>query len=118
MPDRMIYLGPHDMYRLDQACMSIVDAFAGTVPYLVGSVWTRPNFRDVDVRLMLADGDLEAMFAGRPNLRALINCALSDWLARASGLPVDFQIQTVTEGNEHKGPRSALGVRYREATDA
>lgn len=115
---RSTFLGPHDMYRLDHACVAIVEAF-GACPYLVGSVFTRADYRDVDVRLILDDSDVERMFEGRKHLRKFINAAISDWLARASGLPVDFQIQGQTEANAEKGWRSALGINaLREAQEA
>lgn len=107
---RTLALGPHDLYRLDHACIPIMEAFGGNVPYLVGSVFHRRDFRDVDVRLILSDGEHVDLFAERPGLLALLNCALSEQLSRASGLPVDFQVQGLTEANQHKGFRSALGV--------
>jgi hypothetical protein len=116
---RSTFLGPHDMYRLDHACVAVVEAF-GCCPYLVGSVFTRQDFRDVDVRLVLNDDVVEAMFPeAMPHLRRFVNCALSDWLGRASGLPVDFQIQAVSEANQEKGVRSALGINaLRRAQEA
>jgi len=115
------YLSPPDMHRLNWACRPVRYAFDAT-PYLVGSVLLRPDFRDIDVRLILADDVVDRMFghgARRdPNeppeaVRLLLNVALSDLIARAANLPwpIDFQIQSMTEANvpEH-GPRNPLGA--------
>ncbi len=103
---RLNYLGPAAMLRLDVACAAVFDAF-GAPPYLVGSVLERPDYRDVDVRLIIDDARYEQMFPNTttdPSMRhlaLLINSALSDWLAHATGLPIDFQIQSQTQANEY-----------------
>lgn len=101
------FLGPHEMRRLDLACVPILRAF-GDCPYLVGSVNTRRDYRDVDVRLILHDnhqvftqGDLHAL-----------NFALSEYLRLTTGLPIDFQIQPQTEANTFDGVRNPLGQRW------
>lgn len=116
------YLSPPDFHRLEWACRPIVEAF-GTPPYLVGSVLTRPDYRDIDVRLILDDEVVERMFGvegehfdGLPGkVRLLLNIALSDLIAKAANLPapVDFQIQSMTEANSEYGGRmrNPLGVR-------
>lgn len=121
---RASFLSPPDFHRLDWACQPIRKAF-GTPPYLVGSVLTRPDFRDVDLRLILADEVVEKLFGldgawgteenPTPHgLRLLLDIALSDLIAKAAGLPwpIDFQIQSMTEANvpEH-GARNPMGVR-------
>lgn len=119
------YLSPPDLHRLDWACHPIRRAF-GTPPYLVGSCLTRIDFRDIDLRLILADEVVEHMFghledagplrAGLPSAaRLLINIALSDLIARSANAPapIDFQIQSMTEANvpEH-GMRNPMGMRW------
>lgn len=116
------YLSPPDLHRLNWACSPISQAF-GEPPYLVGSVLTRPDYRDIDIRLILDDEAVERMFntngtyfdEGNPNaVRLLLNIALSDLIARAANAPrpIDFQIQSMTEANvpEH-GMRNPLGIR-------
>lgn len=108
------YLSPPDLHRLDWACVPIRRAF-GTPPYLVGSALTRPDFRDIDLRLILDDEVVERMFGVEgARLRLLLNIALSDLIAKAASLPwpIDFQIQSMTEANvpEH-GMRNPIGVR-------
>ena len=120
------YLSPPDMHRLDWACSPIRRAF-GVPPYLVGSALTRPDFRDIDLRLILDDAVVERMFGaegtyGTPEhptphrLQLLLHIALSDLIAKAASLPwpMDFQIQSMTEANvpEHDGVRCPMGVRW------
>lgn len=119
---RATYLSPPDFRRLDWACRPVADAFHKPV-YLVGSVMTRADFRDVDLRLILNDDVIERMFGAdgrygtpeRPTpagLWQLMNVALSDLIAQAANLraPVDFQIQSRTEANETRGVRNPLGI--------
>lgn len=122
---RASFLSPPDFHRLDWACRPVADAFETPV-YLVGSVLTRPDFRDIDLRVILPDEDMVRMFGedgtyGLPDrpaphrLQLLLHIALSDLIANAAGLswPVDFQIQSMSEANvpEHDGARDALGIR-------
>jgi hypothetical protein len=109
---------------LNWACRPITEAF-GEPPYLVGSVLTRPDFRDIDLRLILDDEVVERMFgadgafglhgAGDPKaVRLLVGIALSDLITKAANppAPIDFQIQSMSEANvpEH-GMRNPMGVR-------
>ncbi|MBD3784579.1 MAG: hypothetical protein IE926_16790, partial [Micrococcales bacterium] len=50
------------MHRLDLACSPIRRAFPSYGPVLVGSVNQRADYRDVDVRVILADKDFDRMF--------------------------------------------------------
>jgi hypothetical protein len=118
---RACYLSPPDFHRLDWACKPITEAF-GEPPYLVGSVLTRPDFRDIDLRLILADDAVERMFSAAgirdagdpPAVRLLLNIALSDLITKAANppRPIDFQIQSMIEANvsEH-GARNPMGIR-------
>lgn len=106
---RASYLGPHEMFLLDAACKPIAKAF-DDYPYLVGSVMERGDYRDVDVRLML-DDERYAQLADVVAI-ALLNLTITTYLRRATGLPVDFQIQERSAANElHEGHRNALGLR-------
>jgi hypothetical protein len=121
---RPYFLSPPDFHRLNWACRPITEAF-GTPPYLVGSVLARPDFRDIDLRLILDDDAMVRWFGedgtygtpGRPTphpLQLLLNIALSDLITKAASppRPVDFQIQSMTEANvpEHGG-RNAMGMQ-------
>lgn len=122
-PRRASYLSPHQIHRLDLACAPVRKAFPPYGPVLVGSVMERVDFRDVDVRVILRDKDFDRMFGkdaaddhgeahGDPRWQ-LICAALSEWISGVSGLPVDFQIQRMTQANTHYVGqlRNPLGVR-------
>lgn len=114
MADRSAFLSPPDLHRLDWACRPIARAF-GTPPYLVGSALQRPDYRDIDLRLILDDDAFERMFADRPDLLLLLNIALSDLIARAANqrAPIDFQFQSMAEANvPGHGVRNPMGLRH------
>lgn len=108
------YLDAPDLTRLDMASIPVHD-WLGT-PYLVGSCLDRPDFRDVDVRVILADDRFDALFPPeRPThpLRHLIETAIDEHYVASTGLRVDFQIQRMTDANqEYPGPgrRHPLGI--------
>lgn len=105
---RTCHLSPPDFHRLDWACRPITAAFGHPI-YLVGSALRTTAYRDVDLRLILPDDEAEP-FAGRIGL--LINIALSDLIAKAANVPVpvDFQIQSVTEAGFERGARNPIGI--------
>ena len=120
---RHCYLTPHQLRRLDAACAPIVAAYGPFTTYLVGSVLSRPDYRDVDVRTIIADSQFDSMFgAGNAQddggahdlpLWQLVCMAISGELSRASGLNVDWQVQRRTEsahGND--GVRNPIGCRW------
>lgn len=100
--------------HLEAFGQSIADAF-GDCPYHVGSSATSKNWRDVDVRLILDDDRFAALFPGfaaAHHIDAwwLLFCAAMSELGRArTGLPIDFQVQSMTEANEkYSGIRNPL----------
>lgn len=114
---RMCHLSTADLYRLELACTPLWklarDDGGGGV-YLVGSAMERGGFRDVDVRMILADDHFDALFSD-PQLWAMFCYAVSRWLSADTGLPVDFQVQRQTEANaKHNGPRNPLGHGHRD----
>lgn len=98
--------------HLEAFGQAICDAF-GSIPYHVGSSATSKNWRDVDVRLILDDDRFHALFPGFKTANhidawwALLCAALSELGRQRTGLPIDFQIQSMTEANEHY-----TGVRH------
>lgn len=120
MPERTraCYLGPVQRHRLEAAVAPINEAF-DSMCYLVGSCLTRPDYRDVDVRLILDDGDFMRLFGfdldqahGRATaLWTSLAVTYSRDLSALTGLEVDFQIQAVTSANARElGERHALFV--------
>lgn len=112
-PRRGSYLLLADFERLEEWCRLVSEVFDGDVPYLVGSVNQRPDFRDVDLRLILADDAFDAQFGARPVKVRMLNRAISTWGQRETGLPIDFQVQRQTEANAAYGGdfRNPMGLR-------
>jgi|SRR6185295_2512246 len=114
------YVGAPAIFALNQACRQINEAFSDCFGcYLVGSSLERPDWRDVDVRMILSDEAFDAEFPGagqhweQDTRWLLITVALSQWLSKQTGLPIDFQIQPQTHANErHAGPRQAIGLVF------
>jgi hypothetical protein len=111
-------LSPPVLHRLDLACHHIREVFGGfNGPYLVGSVQERtakPG-SDVDLRLILDDETYDELMAGTPDgFATLLDFALGAYVRELTGLPIDFQIQRMSEANErHAGKqRNPLGGRH------
>lgn len=110
------YLTQPQFYRLNQACRAVEEAFpSGLGTYLVGSSLERADFRDVDVRVILEDEEFRRLFPSGVSgpFWSLLCASISLHLSQQTGLPIDFQIQQMTEANTlHPGPgkRNALGV--------
>lgn len=102
---RANFLGAPAAFNLNQACLIITEAY-GHCLYLVGSCLTKPDYRDVDLRLILDDADFDAIFPRCPRSTrldprwSLMCTAISEWLAARSGLLIDFQIQRQSHANE------------------
>lgn len=97
---------------------SIVADYFGHECYHVGSSLTSKDWRDVDVRLLLPDDEFAALFGriesaeANPKLAA-ITLAFAALGTAMTGLPIDFQIQTVSHANAaYPAMRSAL-VEFR-----
>lgn len=106
----MSALSPRLMFLLDEACRPIAQAFEP--PYLVGTAQSGRAFRDVDVRLMLADEVYDRLADLGVHVPTFLGLAIGEYLAARTGLPIDFQIQRTTEANAlHHGARNPLGLR-------
>lgn len=108
---RFRQLATFDLFTLDLACRplhSLPESPGGV--YLVGSAERgEADFRDVDVRMILPDAQFDDMFASSALWQAFC-LAWTGHLRAVTGLPVDFQVQRMTEANErHDGPRNSLG---------
>lgn len=114
MTYRVNYLLPYQFFSLNQACRPLDEAFGmGLGIFQVGSSLCRKDYRDVDVRCILADDEFKQMFpqGERSALWNVICSSISLWLAQQTGLPIDFQIQQQTAANkEFDGRRNALGI--------
>ena len=103
---RVTYLHLSDVRNLDMWGRELRAMFNHTA-YLVGSSLVRPDYRDVDVRIVLADEDVDRLAAvvdlGR------LHVALSVWGQKVTGLPIDCQVQAATEGQAEDGPMRPIG---------
>lgn len=124
-PIKAIHIGAPACFALEQAARHVAEAFgaygdgAGGI-YVVGSCLQRPDWRDVDVRFIMSDEEFAQTFPGagqhwEHDARwLLLTVAISDWLSKQTGLPVDFQFQPQTHANDrHKGSRNAIGMRFK-----
>lgn len=109
MGDRANYLPLSREYLLNEACKPVAAALDAN-PMLVGSCLTTADYRDVDVRTILPDDEFDALFGERPELWSLLCLTTSEYLSRASGLPVDFQVQRMSDAVRYPGGRSALAM--------
>lgn len=118
------YLDAPDLDRLDMASILVREAL--DTPYLVGSCLTTPDHRDVDIRVILDDKRYRRLFERpvRDPLRHLVQVAITEHYVKATGLRIDFQIQSRTAANatladgspRHPGPCHPLGIYPHEAT--
>lgn len=117
---RKSYLSTIQFARLEHACSVVADGL-GHPPYLVGTATESADFRDVDLRVILPDEEFDRLFAaengdGFPGgLWGLLCLSVGQYLADVTGLPIDFQIQRMTEANEKFGgkPRNPMGHGHR-----
>jgi len=113
MTERSTYLTTYDLHRLDLAVAPLRRLSGGAI-YLVGSVLEGSGWRDVDVRMILADDEFDRLFS-EPMLWDVFCFAVTGWLRSETGLPIDFQVQRQTEANEkHPGVRNHLSGGRRE----
>lgn len=103
------FIGPAAQYNLNLAMIAVTDVF-GFSCYHVGSSLDRADYRDVDVRCMLADDEFDDLFKSRPGFEKLMAVVVSEWLKQRTGLNIDFQFQRTTEANaEFDSHRNAVG---------
>ena len=60
-----VYIGAPACFELERCCQDLHRAFSGNGIggiYLVGSAIERPDWRDVDIRMMLSDEEFDALF--------------------------------------------------------
>ncbi len=107
---RATYLTPHEMFSLQHGCRVLSAAF-GFHTYQVGSSLERADYRDVDLRCILDDDEYDRVIGPNKHRLRLLNAALSEWLAKHTALPIDFQFQRMTEANaEFDGRRNFVGA--------
>lgn len=110
---RASYLTVTEQFNLNDACRIVHEAYIDDTYgiYHVGSSLLRPTYRDVDLRCIMPDEDFAKMFGKNVARLKLLNTTISEWLARRTGLPIDFQFQGSAEAKQYKGQRNATGHR-------
>jgi len=113
--DRANFIGVPQFFNLNHACLIVNEAFGIANTFLVGSSLLKRDYRDVDIRTILDDEEFKRLFPNggteRDAFWSLTCASISMWLSQHSGLPVDYQIQSMTEANEKfKGERCAVGL--------
>ena len=108
--------GMPGLLLLHQFGAVVFEAFE-TYPWLVGSALTARTPHDIDVRLVLTGKDYERWCGGYGEAHpgtpwASLSLAYSALARQTTGLPVDFQIQRMTDANrEHSDDeRQPLGM--------
>lgn len=103
-----------DFERVEEWCRGVRILF-GQPPYLVGSALSRPDYRDIDLRLILPDKKFDREWRNPVKVR-LMNRAISAWGQRETGLPIDFQIQRQSAANARwpNEVRNPMGVGVRD----
>ncbi len=91
-------------------------------PFLVGSAISKRDYRDVDIRMIVPNRLFDRWFVGAKHYPyprgklAHMNTAYSLYAQQATGLPVDFQFQRMTDANKEYAtanghPRHAMGMK-------
>lgn len=114
------YIGAPRVFKLELACKHLTEAW-GESCYVVGSVLERPDWRDIDVVMIMDDDRFATEFpdatlhSGAWELDPkwlIMTVAISDWLSAQIGATVDFKFQPRKHANErHNGARNACGIR-------
>jgi hypothetical protein len=108
------HLDAPDLDKLDLASILVTEVL--DTPYLVGSCLTTPDYRDIDIRVIMNDERFDELFPRHPHrdpLRHLVQRAITEHYVTATGLArIDFQIQRFTDANEKypTGDRHPLGT--------
>lgn len=125
---KVSHIGAPAVFALEQACKLLKAAFREENEtdhvgiYVVGSSLEKPDWRDVDVRMMMDDASFLRLFPGvdvehgtwefDPRWTLMV-VAISQWMSKMTGLPIDFQFQPMTHANKrHKGDRHPMGLTF------
>lgn len=106
---RVSFLTVAQTFSLNAACVPLRRFGVGT--FHVGSSLYGSDYHDVDLRCILYDSDFDNMFySDDDECLKFLNAVISEWLAKRSGLPIDFQFQRMTDANKKfTGLRNGVG---------
>lgn len=123
---KFCYVGPPAIFKLEQCCWQLNQAWSHLDSFgcfLVGSCLERPDFRDVDVRMILKDDVFQREFPDVYSIDSavwehdpkwlIMTVSIAGWLREQTGLPIDFQFQPQSFANKwHNNERHSIGMRY------
>lgn len=110
---RASYLTVNQQYNLNVACRPLANLGYGL--FHVGSSLVKPDYHDIDLRLILDDNLYSQLFDfdGGEAFRLFLNVTISEWISlRCGGLPIDFQFQSASEANTQYGDLRRNGVGF------
>lgn len=111
-PGRYDYVPAPQAFVLDHVCQFISQALNETC-YLVGSATRTSKYRDVDVRIIMADEKYATLFGSSAGVVSpfwsLFCASVSEYLAKRTGLPIDFQVQRYSDTLHEDGIRMPIG---------
>lgn len=99
------YLTIEQHYNLDMVCSLVRKSLPDNYGlFLVGSVLTKPDWRDVDIRCIMPNETFAQLFpkSKEPVLcsfQSLLHNSISCWIRNTTQLPIDFQIQSMKYAN-------------------
>lgn len=119
---KFCYIGAPAAFRLELAMQHVWRSWGHADHvgcYVVGSCLERPDWRDIDVVMIMDDAsfarefpDAETHWKHDPKW-LLLTISISAWLSEQCGHPVDFKFQPMTHANEkHSGRRNAVGLLF------
>lgn len=112
---RRCMIGVPEIFELEHVCDFVAKAFGNNI-YLVGSATERMDYRDVDLRMIMPDAQFAVLFGMNENgelnrFWSLLCTSISLYMRDKTGLPVDFQIQQMTDANtRHRGTRVPMAM--------
>lgn len=124
-PKPIVGVGSPGILRLELFGRVVTDAF-DTHPYLVGTAATGKVWRDVDVRVILDDRIFWRLFNDQNASPMTTHSHGTRWASvcmaysalglAMTGLPIDFQVQSMTHANGLYGNRVRvpLGLSFHE----
>lgn len=109
-----VYVGQPGLMLLGGACHLLGEAYGPC--FLTGACLVRRDYRHVDVRMIVADEVFRELFENAypeacRSVRWNVFCAaMTMYLARLSGLPVDFQVQSTSWSQAGFGDQRRVAI--------
>ena len=105
MKKRANYLLLSDFSNLQSWAVSLRHMLKSYGVFQVGSSLTTKYYRDVDVRQIMIETEYQDLIS-KIDI-SILNHAISLWGQKVTGLPIDFQIQSIKDP-DNKGIKTSL----------